>query len=213
MYCRKKITNLTEAILCCLGLMLFSFFINFKLPLKLLSFTALIFSALIISKYLKSIADLKGIFGENHAFKRTLLYVIFGITAGTGLAVFYRWYQDLNLFPDDFHLFVITAALIGCMEEMVFRGFLQGFVERINAPLSVLFSTLSHTGYKCCLFLSPAITGNVDVWFLAIWTFGAGLLFGTIRYYSKSLLPALSAHALFDIIAYAGFTHAPWWVW
>jgi membrane protease YdiL (CAAX protease family) len=99
------------------------------------------------------------------------------------------------------------------MEELVFRGFLQEYIRSINGPFSVLFSTISHTGYKCCLFLSPVVTTNIDVGFLALWTFIIGILFGTIRHLSKSLLPSLSAHALFDILVYAEFATAPWWVW
>jgi membrane protease YdiL (CAAX protease family) len=128
-------------------------------------------------------------------------------------AVIYRWHLDISLFPKSLHLFVIVAALIGCVEELVFRGFIQEYVRSINGPFSVLFSTLSHTGYKCCLFLSPLITANIDVGFLALWTFIAGLLFGTIRHLSKSLLPSLTAHILFDILVYAEFISAPWWVW
>jgi membrane protease YdiL (CAAX protease family) len=213
MHFRKKIALLAEASLCSLGLMLFSFFIHYKFPVRLLSFAALLLSALIISRNLRSGSDLKRITGQNHSNKKTFQYVVFGIGAGIVLAVFYRWHLDLTLFPRSFHLFVIAAALIGCMEELVFRGFIQDFVERINGPFSILFSTLSHTGYKCCLFLSPAIAGNVDIGFLALWTFGAGIVFGSVRYFTKSLLPSLTAHAVFDILVYAAFTQAPWWVW
>jgi membrane protease YdiL (CAAX protease family) len=129
------------------------------------------------------------------------------------LAVCYRLYLDISLFPKSFHLFVIVAAIIGCMEELVFRGFLQEYVKSINGPFSILFSTLSHTGYKCCLFLSPVITADIDIGKLAVYTFIAGILFGTMRHLSKSILPSLFAHALFDILVYAEFVTAPWWVW
>ncbi|MCJ7449257.1 MAG: CPBP family glutamic-type intramembrane protease [Bacteroidales bacterium] len=210
---RKRFTLLAEATLCSFGLMVFSFFIHYKFPLQLLSFAALLISALIISRNLRSFSDLKKITGENISFKITLLYIIFGIALGIVLAVRYRRHLDISLFPESFHLFVIAAAFIGCMEELVFRGFIQEYVKSINRPFSILFSTLSHTGYKCCLFLSPVITTNVDVGFLAFWTFIVGILFGTIRHLSKSLLPSLSAHVLFDILVYAEFVRAPWWVW
>jgi membrane protease YdiL (CAAX protease family) len=213
MYNRKWITILIEALLCSFGLMLFSFFIHHKIPVQLFSFAGLLLSAFIISRNLRSVTDLKMITGGSLSSKKTILYVIFGIAAGSVLAILYRWHLDLRLFPVSFHLFIIAAALIGCMEEIVFRGFIQGFVQRINGPLAVLFSTLSHTGYKCCLFLSPIITENMDVGFLALWTFGAGIFSGVIRHFTKSLVPSLIAHALFDILVYAEFTHAPWWVW
>jgi membrane protease YdiL (CAAX protease family) len=99
------------------------------------------------------------------------------------------------------------------MEELVFRGFIQDYVKGINAPFSILFSTISHTAYKCCLFLSPMVTADINIGFLAIWTLIAGIMFGTIRHLSKSILPSLIVHALFDILFYAEFVIAPWWVW
>jgi membrane protease YdiL (CAAX protease family) len=72
---------------------------------------------------------------------------------------------------------------------------------------------LSHTGYKVFLFLSHAVIVNVDTGFLALFTFLAGVVFGTLKYISGSLIPAITAHALFDIIVYAEFVQAPWWVW
>ena len=202
-----------EAILFSLGLMVFSFFIHYKLPVRLLSFAALLLVAVIISRNIRSLSDLKRITGEFISPFITLLLLISGISLGIVLTLLYRWHLDLSLLPKTFHLFVITAALIGCMEELVFRGFLQEYVKSINGPFSVLFSTLSHTGYKCCLFLSPAITADINVGFLALWTLLAGILSGTIRHVSKSLLPSLIAHALFDILVYAEFVSAPWWVW
>jgi membrane protease YdiL (CAAX protease family) len=209
----KKLSFLFEAILCSLGLMVFSFFIHNKFPVRLLSFAALLLAGYIISRNLRSLSDLKRITGENISFKITLLYTILGIVLGVVLAVCYRWYLDISLFPGSFHLFVIAAILIGCMEELVFRGFIQGYVKSVNGPFSIFFGTLSHTGYKCCLFLSPVITADINIGLLAIYTFIAGILFGTLKHFSKSLLPSLSAHALFDILVYAEYVSAPWWVW
>jgi len=145
--------------------------------------------------------------------KIIILYCIAGVLTGVLFAVMYRWHLDISLFPKSFHLFVIVAALIGCMEELVFRGFIQDYLKSTNGLLSILFSSISHTGYKCCLFLSPAVTTDINIGFLAFWTFIGGILFGTIKHFSKSLLPSLIAHALFDIFVYAGYIGAPWWVW
>jgi len=210
---RKKLTLLSEAALCSIGLMTFAFFIHYEFPVRLISFTALLIPAFIISRNLRSLSDLKIITGENISFRITLPYMIFGIATGLLLAVIYRGHLDISLFPKSLHIFVLIAAIIGSMEELVFRGFLQGYVKNLNGPVSILFGTLSHTGYKCCLFLSPVIPANIDIGFLAFWTFIAGILFGTIRHLSKSVLPSLSAHALFDILVYAEFVRAPWWVW
>ena len=209
----KKLIFLSGAILCSLGLMVFSFFIHYEFPVCLISFAALLMSTFIISRNLRSFSDLKKITGEYISFKTSFLHVIFGFSAGIVITVMYRRHLEISFFPKSIHLFVISAAFIGALEELVFRGFLQEYVKSINGPFSVIFSTLSHTGYKCCLFLPPVITANTDVGFLAIWTFVIGILFGTMRHLSKSLLPTLSAHVLFDILVYAEFVTAPWWVW
>jgi len=209
----KRLSSLPGAILCSIGLMLFSFFIQFKFPLRFIAFAALFVSAIVISINLRSFSDLKKITGEYVSCKINLLHLITGITMGIVLVVFYRWHLGISLFPASIHLFAITASLIGCVEELVFRGFLQEYTRSINGPFSIIFSTLSHTGYKCCLFLSPAVTTDINIGFLVFWTFLAGILFGTVRHLSKSLLPSLSAHALFDILVYAEFVTAPWWVW
>jgi membrane protease YdiL (CAAX protease family) len=209
----KRLTVIFEAALCSLGLMVFSFFIQYKFPVKLFSFAALLMSAFIISRNFRSIADLKMIIGENISFNITLLLTIIGIVLGIALAVRYRKSLDISSFPAVIHLFVIPAALIGCMEELVFRGFIQGYVKSINGPFSILFGTLSHTGYKCCLFLAPVVTADIDIGYLAFYTFIVGIISGTIKQLSKSLVPSLSAHALFDILVYAECVTAPWWIW
>jgi membrane protease YdiL (CAAX protease family) len=210
---KKWCTILFEAIICSFGLMVFSFFINYKIPARLVSYAALVVSAFIISRNLTAFSDLKNITGTGLSKGINLIYCIIGIAGGILLATMYRWHLDISIFPKSFHSFVIVAALIGCTEELVFRGFIQEHVKSINGPFSVLFSTLSHTGYKCCLFLSPVIAANIDIGFLALCTFVAGTIFGIVRHVSKSVLPPLIAHALFDIIVYAEFVSAPWWVW
>jgi membrane protease YdiL (CAAX protease family) len=208
-----KYKLLYEAILCSFAFMVFSFFIHYGFPFRLISFTALLLPAYFFSINLHSRSDIRTIIGKGVTIEITIFYSIAGFFLGVLLAVIYRWHLDISLFPGSIHLFVIVAALIGCAEELVFRGFIQDYVKSVNAPLSIFFSTISHTGYKCCLFLAPVITADIDIGFLALWTIIAGILFGTIRHFSKSILPSLIAHALFDILVYAEYASAPWWVW
>lgn len=209
----KKYIILSEAILCSSGLMVFSFFIHFEFPFRLISFAALMLPAYFFSRNLKSFSDFKEITGKSISLQITILYSIAGLLSGMLLAIFYRWYLGTGLFPKSFHFFLLVAAIIGILEELVFRGFIQEYLKSLKSPFSILFSTLSHTGYKCCLFLSPVVKGDINIGFLALWTIIAGLLFGTIRHFSKSILPSVIAHALFDILVYAEFVKAPWWVW
>jgi membrane protease YdiL (CAAX protease family) len=209
----KKNTQLSGAILCSLGLMIFSYFIHYKFPAVIFSYGALIMVAFIIAKQLKSLADVKKVTGEFCFSLKTFLFISTGIGIGIGMAVLYRWHLNIPLFPLSLLPFALVAALIGSMEELVFRGFIQEQARTINGLFSILFSAFSHTGYKCCLFLAPAVSSGIDIGFLAIWTFGAGILSGTIRHFSKSIWPSLLAHAIFDILVYGESVHPPWWVW
>lgn len=210
---KTKPVIFSEAILCSLGFIVFAYFIHYKFPARLISFGALLFSGIIIAGTLKSVSDLRKIIGKNGSRLELLLLITLGVVLGGILSVLYRRHLGIELFPRSVHLFAFIAALIGSTEELVFRGFILEHVRKIYGPFSVLFSTLSHTGYKCFLFLSPSVTANIDVGFLALYTFIFGIVFGTIRYLSGSLIPAITAHALFDILVYAEFVHAPWWVW
>jgi membrane protease YdiL (CAAX protease family) len=209
----RKYTVIIEAILCSFSLMIFSFFIHYKFPFWLLSVASLVVPAWFFSRYLQSFSDLRKIIIGSASLKITTLYCIAGLILGILFAVLYRWHLDISLFPGSFHLFVLVAALIGCMEELVFRGFIQDYLKNTNGLFSILFSAMSHTGYKCCLFLSPVVTTDINIGFLAFWTMIGGILFGTIRHFSKSLLPSLIAHVIFDILVYAECISAPWWVW
>ena len=181
--------------------------------MRLFAIAALFVPAWFFSRNLQSLSDLRRIVHIPASVKITVLYCFAGILTGMLLSTLYRWHLGISLFPESFHLFVLVAALIGSTEELVFRGFIQDQVKNINAPFSILFSTLSHTAYKCCLFLSPMAAAGIDIRFLALWTLIAGILLGTIKHFSKSILPPVIAHALFDILVYAGFVNAPWWVW
>ena len=210
---KTKPVIFSEAILCSLGFIVFAYFIHYKFPVRLISFGALFISGIIIARNLQSASDLRKITGENGGVLRLLLFAISGIIMGSILSVFYRRHLGIELVPRSIHFFAFIAALIGSTEELIFRGFIQEHFRKINGPLSVLYGTLSHTGYKCFLFLSPAVAANVDTGFLALYTFIAGIVFGTVKYFSGSLIPAITAHALFDILVYAEFVQAPWWVW
>lgn len=209
----EKYIALTEAAICSFALMIFSFFIHSEFPLRFLSLSALVLVSYFFSRQLIILLASWKNSSIPLTFSFPLLFTLTGTVSGILLAIFYRWYLGISLLPRELHCFVIIAALTGATEELVFRGLIQHQVKNINGPFSVLFSTLSHTGYKCCLFLAPGAGSVINISVLAFWTFLAGLLFGSIRHFSKSIVPVIIGHALFDILVYAEFVKAPWWVW
>jgi membrane protease YdiL (CAAX protease family) len=205
--------RLTGAIFSSLGLMLFAFFIHFPFPARWLAFTVLAAVTFFISRSLKSTADLEIITGQSRGGRNMVFWLLTGAMYGVFLALFYRWYLETEFLPQSFHWFALVAAGIGITEELVFRGYVQGALIRSTGLFSIVAGTVAHTGYKCCLFLGPASSGTVDIGFLAISTFFAGLLLGILRHFSSSVWPAVIAHALFDILIYGENVNPPWWVW
>ena len=209
----SKSAPVTRAVVYCLALMLFAFFIPFGLPLKILAFLALSGAAALNSHELPTWSDLRKITGQVRNRLHFSIFMFLGVITGISAAVLYRWHLDISLFPTVILPFGIVAALIGITEELVFRGFIQGQVSNVNKWFPVVFGAFSHTAYKCCLFLSPAIQHQPDILFLAEGTFIAGIILGFFRQSSGSVWPAVVAHALFDILIYGENVNPPWWVW
>ncbi len=201
-----------EAILCCVGFMVFSFFIQYPFPLVLIAFAALALPAYIISRQIHSVNDITEVFGLRFP-RGNILYMIIGLLLGLLYALVYRRNIQQSLFPELLTWFVLPAALIGATEELVFRGFLQGYCKKVSLVFAVLFATFAHTAYKCCLFISPFNEFKINLSFLIIWTFAGGLLFGILREMAKSIYPAVLAHLVFDVLVYGELIQPPWWVW
>jgi membrane protease YdiL (CAAX protease family) len=210
---KSKNIFLTEAIICSASLIVFSYFIHFELPVRLISLIALIIPAWIFTRNLQSFSDLSKIVSGPSSRKLTVIYLISGTLLGFLLAMMYRWHLEISLIPKSLAIFALVAALIGSMEELVFRGVIQDYVKKTSVPFSIIFSSLSHTAYKVCIFLVPVAAADFNIGFLAFWTFIVGIISGTIRQLSNSLIPSLIAHALFDIMVYGEYVNAPWWVW
>jgi len=193
--------------------MIFAYFIHHELPMQMVSFTALLFSAFIISRYLRSAVNFKRILGNISLSRRTIIIAFAGVIIGLVDAIIYRYNAGMTIFPKSLHRFALVAPFIGIMEELVFRGYIQESATKINGLFSIIFSTISHTAYKCCLFLSPYVDIKMDIDFLIIGGLLGSLLFGTLRYYTKSIIPSSLGHGLFDLWVYGEFITAPWWVW
>lgn len=113
------------AILCSLLLMVFSFFIPYSLPVRLISFASLIAASLIIAKDLRSPEDFKKIFGRFVSANATLLFCATGLAAGILFAILYRWHLGIRLFRDRSGLSLIlqlsSAAWKNWFTEAMYR--------------------------------------------------------------------------------------------
>ncbi len=94
----------------------------------------------------------------------------------------FRWKFGLHWFPGALGRFAPAAAAIGGVEELLYRGYVQGRLNRINGVLGVIGAAAAHTAYKIALFLPPVLGlsnglpagGRVDWLVLVFWTFSAG---------------------------------------
>lgn len=209
----KKNILLLEVILCTLGFSIFSYFIHYEFPLKIVSLTGLFLAAYIISRQIHTISDINKTFGIALLNGKQLVYILTGLILGFLYALYYRNISNMSLFPGSLKQFAIFAVLIGFFEELFFRGFIQGHTKKINITLSIIIGTLAHTAYKTCLFVSPAIDSEINIFFLIRLTLIGGLFFSLLKQFSGSVIPAALGHALFDILVYGELTEAPWWVW
>jgi len=210
---KEKVARITDAILCSLGLIVFAFFIHHQFPVRIISFAGLMLSAYVMAREIKSLSDLKKMFVQTPFSVRTRYTLLAAVLTGIVIAMRYRHYLGMPLFLTSVTSFAVVSASIGIMEEIVFRGFIQGHLNDVNGVFSVIFGALSHTAYKCSLFLAPFPVVKADIPFLMFWTFITGLWFGTLKKYAGNLLPPILAHALFDILIYGECIKAPWWVW
>lgn len=129
------------------------------------------------------------------------------------VSIIYRYAEQMPLFPVGITPFVIVAVMIGAAEEVLFRGVIQGEAMRYRPKLAVFISAIVFAVYKALLFSWPSEINHVNQTGLFFLTFIAAILLGISRMNSKSILPAIAAHGLFDLYVYAETAKAPWWVW
>ena len=137
----------------------------------------------------------------------------FSLLLAAALAFLDRRLEGLDIFPARLEWFALLSMLIGATEEIIFRGVIQGEAARWHANGAILLSAFFFALYKAFLFVVPGETNEASPWILFLVSFPAGLLLGYTRKATGSLLPAILAHMLFDLILYGDSAMAPWWVW
>lgn len=209
---RQHPHRIRDVLLSFTGILLFAGFIHQTLPLLLIAIGGLAGTALVIGYSTKHLRFLEA-FGIKFLNQKVLLYTIPAIALGLVMGILTRERFELTLIPAGITGVAFVAPLVGAMEEMVFRGYFQGQLRPIGSGFSILIASVFHTCYKLLVILSLAIPLQFDFFFLIFWTFIGGLLFGILRELSRSSIPPVIAHAVFDIVLYGGLVIAPVWVW
>jgi membrane protease YdiL (CAAX protease family) len=197
-------------------LCVFALFVRAGWPLVLLSALALVAAALVIGRSLGEARAPAVVFGVSRPTRRAAALTVLGCALGCVLGIGLRWATGGSLLPAAPGSFVFVAAAIGATEELAYRGYVQGRLQALGALPAAAFAAMFHTGYKCALFAIPSAPQSVihvDLILLAAGTFLGGLVFGALREFARSALPAIGAHVCFDVVVYGGLALAPWWVW
>jgi membrane protease YdiL (CAAX protease family) len=192
--------------------LIFAIFIHHPWPWRAISFASLAGSALMVSYSLRNDSILESV-GLTPFSPRTLLYIVAAIPLGIAFGWLTRWSFDLTPLPRSIARFGYIAPLIGAMEELVFRGYIQGHLRPVGRFTSITIAASVHTCYKLLIILSLSIPLQFDIFFLVFWTFAGGTVFGILRAGARNSVPPMVAHAVFDIVLYGNYPAAPVWVW
>jgi len=213
MLLEKKHILFKKAIVLTLLLWFFALLVPLAFPWKILAILSLVGAAFLIS-------NIQLLFPEA-AFHKNLWkwrpnlgwFIVFFLFISTGLSIFTRIQSGMPHMPISIGDFAYLAILIGIMEELVFRGFIQGAVSVFNVRLGIILAALGHAGYKSLLFILTELPIDISILSLFVVTFSVGIILGISRSWSQSLWPAILSHALFDFWVYGEQDAAPWWVW
>jgi membrane protease YdiL (CAAX protease family) len=194
------------------GILIFALFIHDPWPRRIIALGGLLISASIMGFTLRQ-DSLQHVFGIGKPNLKISLFTLAGLLLGGALGIFTRQHFKLSLLPSALTLIAFIAPLTGAMEELVFRGYIQGKLNPVNRIFALVYAAIAHTAYKLLVIYSLGRPHEFDFLFLAQWTLLGGLAFGGLRLLSKSIYPPLLAHLVFDILLYGGLLLVPFWVW
>lgn len=137
-------------------------------------------------------------------FRRRLgmLFVGFAgmVVVFCAIHVLYSIFFDIKLLPWNFTLALIGTSILGnwvvaVVEEMVFRGVLQGMLVKISRKLPVVSAPVFAIILPAILFLYAHIqTDWLDRSAQAAFVFFTGLIFGILTFRTGNLWAAIGAH-------------------
>lgn len=104
---------------------------------------------------------------------------------------------------------VLSMALVGLIEELIFRGLLFRAIEKESAKKAIIISALTFgVGHIINLFTGQA---SLDTFLQVLYAIAIGFAFIMLFYRSGSLLPSIIAHSLIDVTSKFSNQHlSPW---
>ncbi len=100
---------------------------------------------------------------------------------------------------------VLNMALVGYIEEIVFRGLLFKAIEKNNVKRGIIISAVTFGAGHIINLLTGQAT--VDTVLQIVYAIAIGFAFVMVFYRSKSLIPCIVTHSLIDITSkFSGVT-------
>jgi membrane protease YdiL (CAAX protease family) len=195
------------------GMVVFALFSHRGLPWILVGLAGLLITAATLERSVRCAPGVAASLGLDGVSMKTMLLAVLGCAIGVGGGMLHRRSLGLPLLPAGLERFALVACLIGAMEELIYRGWLQGRLRPLGWPVAVAAAAAAHTAYKAALFVWPPWPSQIDCAAIVEWTFIGGVIAGLLRQFSRSVVPPMAAHAVFDLAVYGAVVHAPWWVW
>jgi membrane protease YdiL (CAAX protease family) len=209
---RQNLIRFRDVSVALAGILLFAAFIHRTGPLRYLAMGGLSGTALIIGYSIRHISFLPA-FGISKPGRKTFFYTLPAVITGLCLGMLTRNKFGLSLLPSTLGILALISPIIGALEELVFRGYMQGHLFPLGRIFPLIFAATAHTGYKSLVIFTQSSPLQFDLTFLIMWTFFGGIAFGILRESSGSVIPPAIAHVVFDIVLYGGLSVAPVWVW
>lgn len=106
-----------------------------------------------------------------------------------GISLHYDWYHQIFA--------VIAMALVGYVEEIIFRGLLYKAIEKDNVTQAIIISAVTFgIGHIVNLFTGQA---SMDTILQIIYAIAIGFSFVMCFYKSGSLIPCIITHSIIDM--------------
>jgi membrane protease YdiL (CAAX protease family) len=209
----KRILPYLEFLLITGGILVFAWFAHGKGISFLVAMAGLLVSSAGIAVSLFRSADPLSVLGLQRFNLNTLRLSLQFSAVGIAMTVLYRYKSGMSLFPHALTTVALITPFIGMTEELVFRGFIQGRLRSTGFFISILLASAGHASYKFLVLKSLPFDLGTDLPWLALSTFAVGLVLGAFREICGTVVPAMIAHAAFDIFLYGDSVKMPAWVW
>jgi membrane protease YdiL (CAAX protease family) len=205
-----QLSDKTAGALASAGTWLFASFIHTN---PAIGIAGLLLTSLCISFYAGGFTDLIRITGLYEYNVKLIFYSTICIIAGVAMGIHSNLGHYKPVIPAALSSTAVIVAAIGIVEELLFRGFIQGAFSKTSHLFGILAASGSHTIYKVLVLWSFTINLGIDLVDLALYTFAVGLLAGWVRKISGNIIPSALGHMCFDIVVYGSLSTIPVWVW